>query len=130
MRSRAPAAGPECCVPRSQSGISVVEVLVALVLLAVGLLGMAGNGAIAVRAASAAARERRAAQRAADRVTRLRAQGCVAAASGILADSAAALTERWTVGTTTGTAAPVDVEVRWRAPSGTRTLVLRSGILC
>jgi Tfp pilus assembly protein PilV len=108
----------------------VVEVLVALVLLTIGLLGVAGNGAIAVRASSAAARERRAAQRAADRVALLRAEGCAAARSGVLDDPAAALTERWTVGGSTAAAVPIDVEIRWRAPSGPRTLLLRSGILC
>ena len=105
--------------------------LVALVLLSVGLLGLVGNGAIAVRASSAAARERRAAQRAADRMALLRSQGCAEARSGTLEDSSAALVERWTVGSTATTAAvPIDVEVGWRAPSGLRVLVLRGGILC
>ena len=130
MRSRAAGAGTDRRAPRSRTGSSIVEVLVALVLLTVGLLGVAGNGAIAARASSAAARERRAAQRAADRVALLRAQGCAAASDGALTDSSAALTERWTVGAPTGAAVPIDVEVRWRAPSGTRTLLLRSGILC
>ena len=130
MRSAAPPARDDRRSSRSRPGTSIVEVLVALVLLSVGLLGVAGNGAIAMRASSAAARERRAAQRAADRVAALRAQGCLAARSGTLVDTAAALSERWTVGTTTGAAVPIDVEVRWRAPSGARTLLLRSGILC
>lgn len=102
----------------------------ALVLLSVGVLGLVGNGAIAMRASSAATRERRAAQRAADRMALLRAEGCVAARSGTLVDSSAALTERWTVGSMTSAAVPIDVEVRWRAPSGSRTLLLRGGILC
>ena len=130
MRSRVSGAVAGRSAARGRSGLSIVEVLVALVLFAVGLLGVVGNGAIAVRSASAAARERRAVQRAADRIGRLRAQGCLAAASGAFTDTAAALTERWTVGTVTAVAVPVDVEVRWRAPSGTRTLALRSGILC
>jgi Tfp pilus assembly protein PilV len=130
MPSCAPEAAEDRSATRSRPGTSIVEVLVALVLLAIGLLGVAGNGAISMRASSAAARERRAAQRAADRVALLRAQGCLAAGSGMLADSSAALVERWTVGTTTSAAVPVDVEVRWRAPSGERTLLLRSGILC
>jgi len=130
MRSPVRGAGNRRRAPRSRTGTSIVELLVALVLLSVGLLGVAGNAAIAMRAASAAARERRAAQRAADRVAELRARGCLAAGSGMLVDSAAALSERWTVGATTGAAVPVDVEVRWRGPSGSRTLLLRSGILC
>lgn len=109
---------------------TVVEVLVALVLLSVGLLGIAGNGALAVRTSSAAARERRAVQRAADRIALLRSDGCSAARGGTRVDSAAALTERWSVGAPSGGAALVDAEVRWNSPSGTRMILLRSGILC
>jgi len=105
-------------------------VLVATVLLAVGLLGVAGNAAIALRASGSAARERRAGQRAADRVAALREVGCAAARSGALVDDDAALAERWTVGSATPSALLVDVEVRWRAAAGERTLLLRSGILC
>jgi Tfp pilus assembly protein PilV len=113
-----------------RGGVSIVEVLVALVLLAVGLLGMAGSGAIAMRASSGAARERRAAQRAVDRLAAIREQGCTAARSGMLVDSAAALIERWTVAGAAAGAALVDAEVRWRAPAGQRVLLLRGGILC
>ena len=131
MRSRGGAAGPKASAdPRRHAGISIVEVLVALVLLAVGLLGIAGSGAIAMRASSSATRERRAAQRAADRAETLRADGCTAARSGSYADSGAALDERWIVGAATGGAALIDVEVRWRSPSGVRAMLLRSAILC
>lgn len=102
----------------------------ALVLLAIGLLAVAGNGAIAMRASGGAARERRAVQRAADRLAALREQGCAVARGGMLDDPRAALMERWTVGSVAGGAALVDVEVRWRAPAGPRVLLLRSGILC
>lgn len=115
---------------RRRAGVSIVEVLVALVLLAVGLLGVAGNGAIAMRASASAARERRAAQRAADRLAALREEGCIAARSGALTDPRAALVERWTVGAVTGGAALVDVEMRWRTPAGQRVLLVRSGLLC
>jgi Tfp pilus assembly protein PilV len=115
---------------RRRAGVSIVEVLVALVLLAIGLLGVAGNGAIAVRASGSAARERRAAQRAADRLAALREQGCPSARSGTLVDPRAALTERWTVSAAAGGAALADVEVRWRAPAGERTILLRGGLLC
>jgi prepilin-type N-terminal cleavage/methylation domain-containing protein len=127
MRSRS--APPFDC-PTSRRGVSIVEVLVALVLLAVGLLGVAGNAAIAVRGSGGAARERRAVQRAGDRLAALREQGCVVARSGTLTDPAAALTEQWTVGSASSGAALVDVEVRWRAPAGPRVLLLRGGILC
>jgi Tfp pilus assembly protein PilV len=103
---------------------------VAIVLLAIGLLGVAGNAAIALRASGGAARERRATQRAADRVAALREQGCASAQSGTLVDAGAALSERWSVSSATAAAVLVDVEVRWRAPAGERTILLRSGILC
>jgi Tfp pilus assembly protein PilV len=115
---------------RRRAGVSIVEVLVAIVLLAIGLLGVAGNAAIAPRASACGARERRAAQRAADRLAALREQGCAAARSGVLVDPRAAASERWTVGAVAGGAALVDVEVRWRAPAGQRVLLLRSGLLC
>ena len=102
----------------------------AIVLLAIGLLGVAGNAAISLRASGSAARERRATQRAADRVAALREQGCAAARSGTLVDAAGALSERWSVGSATASAMLVDVEVRWRAPAGERTILLRGGILC
>ena len=109
---------------------TVVEVLVALILLSVGLLGIAGNGAIAMRTSSAATRERRAVQRAADRIALLRSDGCSLARSGARVDSAAALSERWSVGAPSGGAALIDAEVRWSSPSGARFILLRSGILC
>jgi len=130
MRSRDAAGRRAPARARRRRGASIVEVLVATVLLAVGLLGVAGNAAIALRASGSAARERRAGQRAADRVAALREVGCAAARSGALVDDDAALAERWTVGSATPSALLVDVEVRWRAAAGERTLLLRSGILC
>jgi Tfp pilus assembly protein PilV len=130
MRSTTRAARPTNPGSIRRSGVSIVEVLVAIVLLAVGLLGVAGNGAIAVRASAAATRERRALQRAGDRLAALREQGCAAARSGALTDRGAAIDERWTVGTISGGAALVDAEVRWRAPAGERVLVLKGGLLC
>ena len=130
MRSREGTNGSWRTRPARRQGVSIVEVLVALVLLAIGLLGVAGNGAIAMRASGGAARERRAAQRAGDRIATLRERGCATARGGTLADPAAALVERWTVGVVAGGAALVDAEVRWRAPAGQRVLLLRGGILC
>jgi Tfp pilus assembly protein PilV len=130
MRSTEGAARNASTDPTGRRGISIVEVLVALVLLAIGLLGVAGNAAVATRASASAARERRAAQRAGDRLATLREQGCVAARSGALDDPGAALVERWIVGSVVGGAALVDVEVRWRAPAGQRVFLLRGGMLC
>ena len=130
MRSKLGGARSQRPANSRRAGISVVEVLVALVLLAIGLLGVAGNAAIAMRASSAATRERRAAQRAADRAVSLRAEGCALARSGNAFDPIAGVRERWTVTALAGRAASIDVDVRWSAPAGQRSMLLRSGMLC
>lgn len=116
--------------PRRRSGLSIVELLVALVLLGVGLLGVAGASARAIAVSGKAARERRAAQRAADRIAVLASQGCSGARSGMLVDSTFGATERWSVSASAAGVALVDADVRWTAQGGARSLTLRSAILC
>jgi len=111
-------------------GFTIAEVVVALTLLAVAMLGMAGSSAITVRTTGAALRERRAVQRAADRLATLRALGCAAARSGTASDAWLALDERWTVTPAANGVALLNEQVRWRAAGGVRTLVLRSAVLC
>ncbi|HTK48328.1 MAG TPA: prepilin-type N-terminal cleavage/methylation domain-containing protein [Gemmatimonadaceae bacterium] len=111
-------------------GFTVIEVLVALVVLAAGLLTLAGSAALAIRSSAAATRERRAVQRGADRIALLRAAGCAAARSGAATDATARIAERWTVGSPAGGALFVDEEVRWVTPAGWRTVLLRGAILC
>jgi prepilin-type N-terminal cleavage/methylation domain-containing protein len=113
-----------------ECGFTVVEVLVALVVLAAGLLALAGSGALAIRSAAGATRERRAVQRGADRIAVLRAAGCVAARSGAASDSAARISERWTVARVASGAVLLDEEVRWFTAAGWRTVLLRGAILC
>jgi len=112
------------------AGFTIAEVLVALVLFAVALLGVAGSSALAVRVTGSALRERRAALRGADRIASLRAQGCASARSGTATDAALALDERWTTTPAAGDVTLIDEQVRWRTVNGTRTLLLRSAILC
>ncbi len=113
-----------------RAGFTIAEVLVALVLFAVAMLGVAGSSALAVRVTGSALRERRAVQRAGDRIASLRAQGCASVRSGSAADAALALDERWTISPQSGSVTLIDEQVRWRTASGTRTLLLRSAILC
>ena len=112
------------------AGFTIAEVLVALMLFAVALLGLAGSSGLAVRVTAAALRERRAVQRAADRIAALRAQGCASARSGTATDPGLALAERWTTSSSASGVTLIDEEVRWRAASGSRVLLLRSAILC
>jgi prepilin-type N-terminal cleavage/methylation domain-containing protein len=112
------------------AGFTIAEVLVALVLFAVALLGVAGSSALAERVTGAALRERRAVQRAADRIATLRAQGCASARSGTATDAALTLDERWTTSAAAAGVTLIDEQVRWRTVDGTRTVLLRSAILC
>jgi prepilin-type N-terminal cleavage/methylation domain-containing protein len=126
MRSDARSAGQGT----GAHGFTVVEVLVALVLLSVGLLALAGAGALAVRTSGDAARERRAVQRGADRLAILRAAGCASARGGSAADPVLPLAERWTASPAPTGVVLVVEEVRWTTSRGSRTVLLRGALLC
>ena len=113
-----------------RSGFTIAEVVVALTLLAVALLGLAGSSAITVRTTGAALRERRAVQRGADRLATLRALGCSAVRNGAASDALLALDERWTVTPSANGVALIDEQVRWRSADRMRVITLRSAILC
>lgn len=119
---------------RKRRGLSVVEVLVALMLVTVGLLGIAGSSTLTVRVVGDATRERAAARRAADRLAQLQSAGCVTAASGTAGDvtgnSPGMLRERWIViNDGMGRTELVD-SVRWNTARGERTFTLTSALLC
>jgi Tfp pilus assembly protein PilV len=114
---------------RARSALTVVEVLVSLILVSVGLMGIAGTSALSFRAVVAAERERQAMQRVTMRLARLDAGGCQRASSGELNE--ADLHERWTVASPGGGVALVDASVDWQGTgSERRSLVLRSALLC
>jgi Tfp pilus assembly protein PilV len=115
---------------KPRAGLSLVEVLFALVLVSVGLLGMAGSSALALRSAASAAREHRAARIAGARLARLTAAGCVAAQSGAERDDATGVTEQWTVDPRQGASATVQVHAEWMDGGRARSLTLQGGLLC
>lgn len=115
---------------RVAPGITVVEVLVALMLVSVGLLGIAGSSALSLRVVGEAAREREAVRRAADRIARLQASGCATAMSGEAAGGPAAVRERWIVAERGAGLLQVVDSVQWSSNRGTRTFVLVSAIPC
>ena len=110
-------------------GFTVVEVLVALIVIAVGLLGVAGTAAIALRSASAATREQSAVSRARTALALLESAGCSSAASGER-HLPSGLLDRWTVGPLTNRVRLVDVSTDWDDTGRRRTLTLRSALLC
>lgn len=121
---------PSTSRSHGRSGLTVVEVLVALMLVSVGLLGMAGSSALALRSAHGAAQEERAARRASTRLARLGAAGCVGAVSGVLNDPGGVPMERWTVAPVRNGTAHLEATVFWSSSRGRRTLTVESALLC
>lgn len=114
-------------VPRT--GITIVEVLAALVLVSVGLLGVAGSSALMLRAVTDQAGEHRAVRRAQLRLASLAAGGCQLAADG---DSVlpGGLRESWRVSAVANGARTIDEVVEWTSRGRIRRLALASGMLC
>lgn len=116
-------------VGRPRRGFTVVEVLVALVVVSVGLLGAAGMSATALRASNAALRERSAVARARTRVAVLQAAGCTFAADGTLRRDGT-LVEQWSVGPVTGGVRLAEARSFFDGMTHRRIVLLRSAILC
>jgi Tfp pilus assembly protein PilV len=130
MMSRMPTAAAPPVPRRPRAGLTIVEVLAALVLVSVGLLGMAGTAALSLRSAGAARRERDALRRLDLRMAALAAGGCVRATSGAAADPGASMREQWTVAGAARGSALVDARVEWREGARVRAILHRSAILC
>lgn len=114
---------------RTRTGFSVVEVLVALMVVSVGLLGIAGTSALSLSTANAASRERRATRRAAARLALLTAGGCERATSGAVDDTD--VHEQWTVAPFRGGVMLIDERVDWRGSDARlRSVILPGALLC
>ena len=114
----------------SRAGLTVVEVLVALMLVSIGMLGIAGSTALALRSAHDAAHRRVAAQRIESRFAQLSATGCSGATAGITTDSARDISEQWSVSAVTNGFATLTDSVRWMSARGPISFVLTSAITC
>lgn len=129
MRDR-PAVRPPVASPSpARRGFTVVEVLVALVVVTVGLLGVAGASAGALRASTAALREQAAVTRARTRLALLTAAGCGAAASGEVRDGSQVI-EQWSVGPVANRVRLVHSRVEWNDTRRRRALLMPSALLC
>lgn len=110
--------------------MSVVEVLVALMLVTIGLLAVAGSSTIALRSALDASRRRHAAHRIATRLSLLEAGGCALAVAGSDSNPALHLTEQWTIVSRSPAFVVVTDSVSWLAPTGRVARSLTSAIQC
>ena len=121
---------------RSSSGFSLVEVLVAIVVLGVGIVALVGSSAMVTRMIGRGKVETRAAQVASRRIETLRMAAystsprCTAvgfANGGPVTTSN--VTESWVV-PTVGKVRSVQVNVTYRTVQGTRTASLQTRIEC
>lgn len=87
---------------RTRSGVSLIELMLALVLLAVGAAALAGGMRAAARSAGMGGAWTSGALAAESRLEELRARCALAAGSA----SAGAVSERWSVGASAGTMLP------------------------
>ncbi|CAN5919470.1 hypothetical protein BH11GEM1_BH11GEM1_36100 [soil metagenome] len=117
-------------VRQCRPGFSVVEVMVALIVVSVGLLAIAGSTALTLRTSLDATRRHAAAEQAASRVARLTAGGCDRAAGGRAASADGQMTEQWSVGARVNGFLVVSDTVRWTSARGARTFSLASAIAC
>ena len=121
---------------RADSGFTLVEVLVAIVVLTVGLIALAGSSAMVTRMIGRGKAETQVAQAASHRLEMLRAVAysttprCTAAAfaSGGPVTSEGR-TESWTV-PAAGRVRAVQVSVTYRTARGPRTSTLQTRIEC
>lgn len=120
---------PNDLQPCTRAGFSIVEVLIALVIVAVGLLGIAGASALSVRAANAALREHSATGVALARLAALSAVGCPAAGSGS-SGSAPGPVERWTVSAPAPGVRMLYARVEWFDGAARRAVGLQSAVFC
>jgi Tfp pilus assembly protein PilV len=122
-------------VQRGEAGLTLVEVLVAIVVLTVGLLALVGSWAHIARAIGAGRHATVAAQAAASRLAELHriAQsspscGAVEWRSG--ADSSHGTALSWRILDVSGPARRVELVVRWRKVSGWSADTILTAVLC
>jgi prepilin-type N-terminal cleavage/methylation domain-containing protein len=115
---------------RLRRGLTVVEVLVALVIVGVGLLGMAGTASLSLRSTTTSTRELLALRAVERRLAAISASGCEGASSG--GDVPGGDTPRvsWRVASVQRGARLIEADVHWHDGTGPRTLRLRSALLC
>lgn len=121
---------------RSISGVTLVEVLIAIVVLSIGVLALTGSSALVTRMIGRGKVETEAALRAGRRVELLRAAAASTAprcqAAGFSSGgpvTSDALTESWVV-SASGAVRRVRVSVNYVTVHGVRTAVLETAIAC
>ena len=121
---------------RTRSGFTLVEVLVAVTILTVGVVAMAGSTATVTRMIGRGKIDTRAAQFASRQMEELRriaystSPRCTALVNGAL-DQDASITVTWTVAVSpSGTGRTLNVNAAYATPRGPRSQTLTSYVEC
>jgi prepilin-type N-terminal cleavage/methylation domain-containing protein len=115
------------CVPRSRRGFTVIELTVSMVILTVGLLGMAANSAVIGRQMRGAQKMTQASATAQARFERLRSTSCTGLTGGNA--TVGEIVEIWTK--TNGTrVVEVTDTVKFRTQYGQQVYAYRTMIPC
>ena len=118
--------------PRSHPAFTLLEVLVALVILGVGILGLSANAALVSRLVGDGSRLTLAATVATARFELLRSMPCATATSG--SARTRGIEHRWSVETTSASTLEVEVSVTYPLRSGgahsSRTQRFRGAVPC
>ncbi len=117
-------------------GFTVVEVVIAVIVLTVGILALAGSATLAVRMIGSGEQGTRVGFTAAARIERLRQAAfsttppCSAAEWGSDSAGSNGITEHWNILAGAGAARRAMVVLRSRRPGGTSSDTVLLGVLC
>lgn len=112
---------------RARRGFTLVELIAAIIILVVGVLGLASTAAVVMRQMTASSMQTRAAIMGQSRLERLRSMPCANMANGTVTVNG--ITETWTVRIGTRTATIVDV-VTWNERRTARSVTFTSERPC
>src|SRR3712207_1050309 len=126
MRLTAPAGyGPTA---RPRAGLTLVEMMVAVVMLAVGLLGLVGTAGVVTRQIGGGTRQGLAAQAIANRIERLRAMDCAQIQSGTA--TTRGVYESWVRGTKVNRVLYVVDTVKYTVSRSAKTQIFTITVPC
>jgi len=111
-----------------RGGFSLVELVVATMIMSIGVLGLVSTSAVVSRMMGNAAQQTRAAAIAQTRFERLRSLRCNLLASG--SSTTTGFTERWAVAQQSGGLYDVVDTVSYRSVRGNRSHAYRSVVRC
>ena len=126
MSARAIPDRSEVSAPRA--GFTIVELLVAMMVFAIGVLGLAATTATVARLMGSASRQSMAAALAQSRIEKLRGVPCASIASG--SDTVRGITSTWTATAVTRGVNITETVSFPLAGGGTRTRVYMTTVVC